>query len=70
LGKRSGSPPLYCALWPMSVTSAWISRRKSIKKLLIFFSHWLRVGADLGVGTEDCTTSTQDKQIHLWCGWM
>ncbi|CAN0277836.1 unnamed protein product [Ectocarpus sp. 6 AP-2014] len=27
----------------MSVTSAWISRRKSIKKLLIFFSHWLRL---------------------------
>ncbi|CAN0049687.1 unnamed protein product [Ectocarpus sp. 13 AM-2016] len=25
----------------MSVASAWFSRRKSIKKLLLFFSHWL-----------------------------
>ncbi|CAM9896475.1 unnamed protein product, partial [Ectocarpus sp. 12 AP-2014] len=36
---------------------------KSITKLLIFFRHWLRVGADVGVGREDCTTSTQDKLI-------
>ena len=25
----------------ISVASAWFSRRKSIKKLLLFFSHWL-----------------------------
>lgn len=25
----------------MSVASAWISRRMAIKKLLLFFSHWL-----------------------------
>lgn len=29
----------------MSVASAWFSRRKSIKKLLLFFSHWLRCGS-------------------------
>lgn len=25
----------------ISVASAWFSRRKSIKKLLLFFGHWL-----------------------------
>ncbi|CAM9206720.1 unnamed protein product [Ectocarpus sp. 4 AP-2014] len=32
---------ILCTLVTVSVASAWISRRKSIKKLLIFFSHWL-----------------------------
>ncbi|CAB1105637.1 unnamed protein product [Ectocarpus sp. CCAP 1310/34] len=35
---------ILCTLVTVSVASAWISRRKSIKKLLIFFSHWLRTG--------------------------
>ncbi len=30
-----------CTLITISVGSAWISRRRSIKKLLLFFSHWL-----------------------------
>ncbi|CAM9379811.1 unnamed protein product [Ectocarpus fasciculatus] len=32
---------ILCTLVTVSVASAWMSRRKSIKKLLIFFSHWL-----------------------------
>ncbi|CAM9635855.1 unnamed protein product [Ectocarpus sp. 8 AP-2014] len=33
---------LFCSLVTVSVASAWFRRRKSIKKLLMFFSHWLR----------------------------
>ncbi|CAN0277892.1 unnamed protein product, partial [Ectocarpus sp. 6 AP-2014] len=35
------SNAMLCTLITMTVTSAWISRRKSIKKLIIFFGHWL-----------------------------
>ncbi|CAM9283456.1 unnamed protein product, partial [Ectocarpus fasciculatus] len=58
---------ILCTLATTSVASAWISRRKSIRRLLIFFSHWLRSGAKVGVGREDCTASTHDKQR---CEWM
>ena len=30
-----------CTLVTASVASAWFSRRRSIKMLLLFFSHWL-----------------------------
>lgn len=33
---------VFCTLVTMSVASAWFSRRKSIKMLILFFSHWLR----------------------------
>lgn len=42
-GEAAWTPnTVLCTLITMTVTSAWIGRRKSIKKLLIFFSHWLR----------------------------
>ncbi|CAN0081639.1 unnamed protein product [Ectocarpus sp. 12 AP-2014] len=31
---------VFCTLVTVSVVSAWFSRRKSIKMLLLFFSHW------------------------------
>lgn len=33
---------VFCTLVTISVVSGWFSRRQSIKKLLLFFSHWLR----------------------------
>ncbi|CAM9834239.1 unnamed protein product [Ectocarpus fasciculatus] len=41
-GEAAWTPnTVLCTLITMTVISAWIGRRKSIKKLLIFFSHWL-----------------------------
>lgn len=47
LGLREGEAVctpvrVVATLVTMSVASAWFSGRKSIKKLLLFFSHWLR----------------------------